>query len=139
MMAGPESKIQKSIHAALGSRPDVRLFRQNVGQGWTGSDVGRFDNGAIVIHDARPLRCGLCKGSSDLIGLQSVTVTPEMVGRTLAVFVAVEVKAARGRATQQQRRFLDMVERMGGLSGVARSVDEAEAILGPDGLPVREG
>jgi hypothetical protein len=82
-----------------------------------------------VVRNGRPLRAGLAVGSSDLIGLRSVTVTPEMVGQRLAVFSAIEVKAPRRPLTTEQEAFIAMVMEMGGLAGVARSVEEAEEIL----------
>jgi hypothetical protein len=75
------------------------------------------------------VRYGLCKGSSDLIGWRSTTITPEMVGQQLAVFTAIEVKD-RGTPTPEQLHFIAQVQAAGGLAGVARSVDEAKAILG---------
>lgn len=112
------------------STPGIRLFRQNVGTGWTG-DITRLKDGSILIKNPRPLQAGLCKGSSDLIGWRSVTVTPEMVGRRVALFLAVEVKGDRGRATPEQRNFIDRVRLDGGLAGVARTVDDALAITEP--------
>ena len=73
---------------------------------------------------------GLCKGSADLIGWRTVTVTPEMVGQQVAVFTSIEVKAASGRLRPEQRQWLDAVQAAGGIGGVARSVDDARALLG---------
>ena len=58
-----------------------------------------------------------------------VYVTEDMVGQRLAVFAAVEVKD-RGRPTEQQAAFINLVQQAGGLAGVARSVPEALSILG---------
>lgn len=68
-------------------------------------------------------------GGSDLIGFRSVVITPEMVGRRIAVFAALEIKTPTGRATEQQKKFLSMVSAMGGISGVARSEDDAAELL----------
>jgi hypothetical protein len=62
-----------------------------------------FRNNTGVLHDKndRPVRYGLANESAavnkvlksaDLIGWQSVTITADMVGQTLAVFLSVEVK-----------------------------------------------
>lgn len=109
-----EQEIQQRIRLALGKGP-VRLWRNNTG--------------TLMDRQGRPVQFGLCKGSSDLIGLRSITVTPEMVGQQLAVFAAVEVKAERGRVTPEQTAFIDAVNGMGGLAGVARSVEEAAGVL----------
>ena len=124
-----ETNRLRSIMLGL-STPGVRLFRQNVGTGWTG-DITRLKDGSILIKNPRPLQAGLCKGSSDLIGWRSITVTQEMVGRKVALFLAVEVKGDRGRATPEQRNFIDRVRLDGGLAGVARTVEDALAITSP--------
>ena len=71
-------------------------------------------------------------GGSDLIGYRQVVIGPEHVGRTMAVFTAVEVKSATGRATAEQRAFIQHVKQAGGIAGVVRSVDEARGLLGLD-------
>jgi hypothetical protein len=112
-----EQAIQQRIRLAC-SRGRVRLWRNNTG-------AMRDERGQLV-------RFGLCPGSADLIGYRSVTVTPDMVGTTLAVFAAVEVKTATGRPTSEQTAFLEHVTAAGGLAGIARSVEDAERILGGD-------
>jgi len=134
-----EHEIQQRILLACGKGP-VRLFRNNVGTAWTGQHqqitqanaftIGQtLRPGDVVIRNARPLHAGLCKGSSDLIGLRTITIGPEHVGQHLAVFAAIEVKSPTGRTTPEQAAFLAQVQQMGGLAGVARSVEEAAAIL----------
>jgi hypothetical protein len=54
-----------------------------------------------------------------------------MVGRQVAVFTALEVKTPTGRATEQQQRFLAMVEAHGGIAGIARSVEDVATLLTP--------
>lgn len=94
----------------------VRLFRNNVG--------------ALPDGDGRIIYYGVCNpGGSDLIGWKSVVVTPDMVGKRVAIFVAGEVKVAGRRATQAQQNFLRNVEEAGGIAGVLRSEDDAERLL----------
>ena len=109
-----EQSIQQEIRIAC-SNGDTRLFRNNTG----------------TLRDAngRPVQFGLCKGSADLIGWKRVTVTPEMVGSTMAVFTSIEVKAPTGRLRTEQQQWLDAVQAAGGIAGVARSVSDAEALL----------
>tara|TARA_R110000868_G_scaffold271838_1_gene531159 strand:- start:3139 stop:3492 length:354 start_codon:yes stop_codon:yes gene_type:complete len=64
-------------------------------------------------------------GGSDLIGMHSMTITPAMVGKRVAVFLAVEVKSDEGKPSQDQLAFIEFVQAMGGIAGVARSGDEA--------------
>ena len=70
-------------------------------------------------------------GGSDLIGYVPVTITPEHVGRTLAVFVAIEAKSEIGPLRPEQRKFLHVVNAHGGIVCVARSESDAEMALAP--------
>lgn len=128
----------RTLHAILRAfgRGAVRLFRINVGQAWTGRQViqgrgqtVRLERGDVLLRQAHPLRTGVPNGYADLTGWRSVEVTPDMVGRRLAVFAAVEVKAPKGRPTAEQVNFLRVVSEAGGFAGIARSVDEAGEIL----------
>ena len=118
-----EQQIQTRWLMFISRRPDVRMFRNNVGTGWQGQVVSK-ELGAIVLQNARPLHAGLCVGSSDLIGWKSVTITPDMVGQQVAVFVAAEVKTATGRLTGEQQNFLNKVRDAGGLAVVIRSENQ---------------
>jgi hypothetical protein len=93
----------------------ARLFRNNVGR----------------LHDrnGRVVTYGLCVGSSDLIGYVPVTIRPEHVGQTLAVFVAIEAKTATGRLRPEQRQFLRVVQGHGGLCCVARDERDVDMLL----------
>lgn len=110
-----ETKLVREIQLALGKEFSVRAWRNNVG-------VLQDKNGQHVTY-------GLCPGSSDLIGFKSVKITPEMVGQRVAIFVALEVKSEKGRATPEQWNFIDTVATYGGLAGVVRSLDEARQVL----------
>jgi hypothetical protein len=90
----------------------------------------RNNTGALVDQQGRFVRFGLCKGSSDLIGLRSLEITPELVGQRLAQFVALEVKTASEVVSPEQRAFLRHVQQLGGVAAVCRSVEEAEQLLG---------
>jgi hypothetical protein len=108
-----EQAIQQQIRLEL-SRGPVRLWRNNVGR--------------LLDQNGRMVTFGLCPGSADLIGYSTVTITPDMVGQTVAVFTAVEVKAPRGRVRPEQAAWLEHVRAAGGRAGIARSVSEAAAI-----------
>ena len=116
-MANDETTLQQQIRLALGTRSDLRLFRNNTG---TLPDP----------RTGRPVQFGLAKGSADLIGLRTVTITPDMVGQQVAVFTSIEVKTPKGRPTADQQNWLNMVRSLGGIAGIARSVRDANEILG---------
>jgi hypothetical protein len=113
-----EQRIQQQIRVAC-SNGDTRLFRNNTG-------TLRDQNG-------RPVSFGLARGSADLIGWRTVTITPDMVGQQVAVFTSIEVKTATGRLRPEQQQWLDAVQAAGGIAGVARSVEDAQRIMAAGG------
>jgi len=121
-MAATESNIQRDVMLACSEQGDT-VWRNNTGVAWQGRDVRRQGRDLLLI-DARPVRFGLAKGSSDLIGIRPVVITPEMVGRTVGVFLALEVKAPKGRVTAEQARFGAHVETRGGVFAVVRGVED---------------
>jgi hypothetical protein len=132
-----EQNIQTQIMLAL-SRAGVKIFRNNVGTGWVGrsrritkAQTVFVNSGDVVIQNARPLHAGLCEGSADLIGWMPVKISADMVGQTVAVFIAAEVKTESGRTSDAQVRFIDIVNRDGGRAGVARCAADAVAIARP--------
>ena len=109
-----EQQIQQQIRLTC-SRGSVRLHRNNTG----------------TLRDAngRPVQFGLAKGSADLIGWTTRTITPDMVGQRVAVFTSIEVKTPTGRVSPEQRQWLEAVQAAGGIAGVARSVEDALRIV----------
>jgi hypothetical protein len=112
-----EHEIQQRIRLTCG-HGRVRLWRNNTG--------------ALVDQQGRFVRFGLCKGSSDLIGLRSLEITPALVGQRIAQFVALEIKTGSGTVSPEQRAFLQLVQQLGGLGGVCCSIAEAQAVLDLD-------
>ena len=122
-----ETDIKRRIMLATAS-PDIRLWNNPVGQGWQGRSFEIRDK-QLVFGQARRVNYGLCPGSSDLIGPRSIVITPDMVGRRIAVFAAIEVKTETGRASVEQVSFCKTINSLGGMSGIARTEAEAELIL----------
>lgn len=126
----PEGNLMRRIMLALSNLRGVVTFRNNSGMAWMGEIVRRDDaKGLLTLRNPRPVSFGLVNGASDIIGWTTVVVTPDMVGRRLAVFTAVEVKTPEGRTTPAQVRFIDNLTAAGGIATVARSVEEATAAV----------
>lgn len=126
-MSNQETIIQNKIRLAL-AKSGATTFRNSVGQGWTGKTVDQ-GQGYITLATPRPLVAGLCVGSSDVIGWKPVTITPEMVGQTVAVFVAMEIKTPVGRASAEQLKFIAAAKKAGSITGFPTSPDEAIRLL----------
>lgn len=132
-----EAAILQAIRLDLGREPDLKLFRQNVGEGWQGVKIDARPGARVlvtpdmvILDRARRVQFGMHRGSGDLIGWRSVTVTPDMLGRTVAILASVEVKAPRGRPTPEQIHWADTVRAAGGIAGIACSPEEARRLLG---------
>lgn len=121
-----ESEIMRRIQLEAPTH-GARLLRFNNGLYWAGtvkkitqSQQLTLPPGTVVLYNARPVKTGP-PGISDLLGW-----TRE--GR----FLAVEVKAASGRATPEQLNFLEAVRLAGGIATIARSPEDLRAALSGD-------
>ena len=115
-MANAETTLQQQIRLALGTRSDLRLFRNQVGQ-------------LPDPRTGRPVQFGLARGSADLIGWRIITITPGMVGSQVAVFTSIEVKTPTGRIRPEQHAWMAAVSGSGGIAGIARSIQDANDLL----------
>ena len=120
-----EQNIQQKIRLAISKHTKSIMFRNNVGTAWTGLKKSTRDGG-IYIENPRPFHAGLGVGSSDLIGWTEREITPDMVGKKIAIFTALEIKTKNGKATKQQLNFLNRVRESGGIAGIA--TDDSESI-----------
>jgi hypothetical protein len=115
-VANAETTLQQQIRLALGTRTDLRLFRNNCG---TLPDP----------RTGRPVQFGLARGSADLIGWRTITITSDMVGQQLAVFTSIEVKTERGHVRPEQHAWQRTISAAGGIAGIARSIQDANDLL----------
>lgn len=111
-------------------------WRNNTGTGWVGKaqrisrkGMVSVEVGDVVVRNARPLSAGLCKGSADVIGITPVFITQEMVGKTLGVFTAIEVKTKTGKVSVEQENFINVIKKHGGYAGIARERDDVTKII----------
>lgn len=113
-----ETEIQQRIRGVLNHRESpIRMFRNNVGSYQDPKNPRRW------------IDYGLAVGSADLIGIEKRIITADMVGQTLGLFTAVEVKTPKGRLSDEQKAWLSMIQSFGGQAIVMRSVEEAENYL----------
>ena len=74
----------------------------------------------LILSPWYPIRLA-AEGVSDLLGWTTVDAR--------ALFVAIEAKIGNRKPTDAQAAFLELVRRSGGRAGVARSVEDAGAII----------
>lgn len=125
-----ESDTLKKIMLKLGTKPWLKIWRNNTGQAWNGvrvslkkgsrvvDSMGRVlvvENDDILIRRAHPVNFGL-KGSGDIAGI----IAPK------GTVIYIETKYGRYKQTEQQKLFAKMIESMGGFYIVARDPEMVE-------------
>lgn len=95
-----EAVLQQEIRLALGLRDDIFMFRINVGK------FRPLEGGPRVIQSAP-------EGTPDLMGV----MTP---GRAFGI----EVKTAKGKQRDAQKKWQEAWEKRGGLYILARSLED---------------
>ena len=110
-----ETDVRLKVMNDLGSRPDVRVFRNNVGSGFQGRCLDEFQ-GTITLTASRRINFGLFVGSGDLISWRSETITTEMVGQKIARFISVETKSGNNKPSEAQIKWARQVNAAGGIA-----------------------
>lgn len=111
-----------------------------------GVTLWRNNCGAFKDSTGRWLRFGLANiskkaskffRSSDGIGFTEIIITPEMIGKKIAVFTAIETKESTWNPNKKlderevaQKNYIDYVLMRGGFAGFANSVDSFLKIIG---------
>lgn len=126
----PESTVQQEVQIQA-MHLGCNLMRNNSG-------AFKDETGRVVwfgLGNTSKERNKIIK-SSDLIGITKVVITPDMVGKTIGVFTAVECKEESWKENKKlderetaQSNFIQWVISMGGYAGFANSVDKLKGIL----------
>lgn len=115
-MANQETNIQNSAFLTVGTDPAVMVWRNQTGV------FRAMDDPARVIKVGN-------KGAPDALGVVAVTITPDMVGKTIGVAIAPEFKTSRGRASADQINWGKAFTRRGGQWRLIRSAEEMRAFI----------
>lgn len=136
-MGARENSAQRECWLEFGKQGS-KVFRLNSGKAWAGK-AERLPDGSVLIEYPQPVTLGFglpngasVSGASDLIGWTPVTITPDMVGLTMAVFTAGEAKPAKGRkgaTSEDQDRFIAQVRADGGIAGVVRTPTDVRGLI----------
>lgn len=98
-----EADIQNAIRLAL--NPYAVIFRVN--------------SGKVRMQDGRYFDTGVPNGFPDLTGFR----------KSDGKMIFLEIKNESGRLREEQKKFIEIVSQYDVIAGVARSVDEAIAIV----------
>lgn len=124
-----ENKVQAEIQCA-GPAWNCILLRNNSGalEDKTGRVV-RFGLGNVSKQHSEKIK------SSDLVGFTRLTITQEMVGKTVAVITAIEVKRESWKPDMldarevAQNAFIQWIRNVGGIAGFCNSVESFRKLM----------
>ena len=111
MSRNGETNIANSILLALSGK-DCLAWKQTVGK------FRSMENPDRIVSVGTP-------GMSDIMTVRAVTITPDMVGKTIGVAVAHEVKTSKGKQRENQQRWQAAFETKGGIYLLSRSPEQA--------------
>ena len=109
-----EHSRQNRTLNALAARPATRSARFNSGK------VKTATGSWVQLAPA---------GFSDIAGTESVIVTPDMVGKRVALAFFIEMKKEKGARRKVQENFIRAMRMSGAKAGFAETPEEALAIL----------
>lgn len=134
--------MAKQVTPEQASQIDVELTASKLG-----CRLLRNNSGAFTDEDGRVIRFGLGNiskkvndqlKSSDLIGITEVVITPEMVGKKVGVFTAIEVKPESFTIKEDyreksrewaQNNFIKWAIGMGAFGGFARNGEDLKFVI----------
>ncbi len=94
---------------------------------WKVKTTGTYDPAKRIF---RATGANYMKGVSDILGVLPIKITPDMVGETVGIMLAIEVKSKTGKLRPEQVIFQQRVRTCGGVAFVARGVEDVQAGLG---------
>lgn len=108
--------VQNPALLAAGARHDVLVWRQQCGL------FRQFEAPHAPVRVGQP-------GISDAMAVVAVTITPEMVGKTIGAAVAPEFKTRRGQQSEDQTNWQRAFEARGGVYRIVRSPADMLALI----------
>lgn len=111
-----EKNIQNASLLAIGSDPDVLAMRLQSGV------FRSMDDPSRIVKVGTP-------GVSDSIAIVKVVITPDMVGKTVAVCAAAEFKTLKGKQREAQVKWEQAFQKRGGRYRLIRSPQQMKEFI----------
>lgn len=111
MPKNAETNVQNSALLAVGQLPDVLAMRLHSGC------FRAYDDPSKIVRVGQP-------GLPDTMMLVAVTIDHSMVGKTVAVAAAAEIKTQTGRQSDKQAAWQAAFQKRGGIYRLIRSAAE---------------
>lgn len=109
-----EHTVQNIALNALAGRPATRS--------------ARFNSGKVKTEKGSWVQLAPA-GFSDIGGTESIVITPDMVGKRVALAFFIEMKKEKGVRRKVQERFIRAMRLSGAKAGFAETPEEALAVL----------
>lgn len=105
---------KQALNKYLITRPENEyLYNNETGTAYTSNEVYRQGRD-VILKNARVVKYGLLGvGGPDLIGMTILEVTTEMVGMKIPVFSSVEMKVGKDRLRPEQKRWNQLLTKLG--------------------------
>ncbi|WP_159711573.1 hypothetical protein [Geminicoccus flavidas] len=134
-MGARENPQQRECWLEIGKQGG-KAFRLNSGKAWAGKGQ-RQPDGSVIIPYPQHITVGFgyvdntaVSGPGDLFGWLPVVITPEMVGKTVAVALSAEAKRlVGGVVSKDQRDWIELVDGDGGIAGVVRTASDVRGLI----------
>lgn len=111
-----EKNIQNASLLAIGSDPDVLAMRLQSGV------FRSMDDPSRIVKVGTP-------GVSDSIAIVKVVITPDMVGKTVAICAAAEFKTLKGKQREAQVKWEQAFQKRGGRYRLIRSPQQMKEFI----------
>jgi len=111
-----EKNIQNASLLAIGSDPDVLAMRLQSGV------FRSMDDPSRIVKVGTP-------GVSDSIAIVKVVITPDMVGKTVAICAAAEFKTLKGKQREAQVKWEQAFNKRGGRYRLIRSPQQMKEFI----------
>lgn len=131
-MGKSEAEVKKRVRTAFTKLTKGITFNNAVGIAYMGTLIKK--NKDIYTIKGRKAAIGFGRGTSDLIGIRTIEITPDMVGKKIGQFVALEVKKENWHYTgnaheREQHNFINVINNLGGLAGFVNSEDSLNELI----------
>lgn len=126
-----ESEVSQILIMKARELFNATLMRNNSGAFHDGTRSVRYGLNNLSVEQNKRTK------SSDYIGPTVITVTPDMVGKQIAVFSAVEMKKPdwvrnpKDPRENAQEVFINWIKSIGGFAGFAKDIDSLTKIFKP--------
>src|SRR5688572_15236286 len=128
MSGGTEMEQPSRVPRKTGPQKEGKV--NDAGKEWArtrGGELYRNRRGMVTLPNGGMMPIGLGpNGAGDLVGPVTVTVTPSMVGRRIAVYAEFESKTEVGRLAEHQLKRIEYLKDKGALAGCCRNAQDFE-------------